>query len=229
MNVHKNARLTPQGQLLLVLRIEEEGWTVADAAAAAGLSVRRTCHWLGRYRAGGERMLCDRIPRFGAGRAGSRDRATAARPHDRPADRPGACDAALDGGGGAAPARPRPSEGARPAGADGALPARAAGRPVALRHQEARPHRRPSGKASSTTKVKRSKNRSGEASAPTTRCHASINSLAASITNRVTEGKSAETPGAVRAPLLLSDIIICCRAYRVIHPATPDIDDCHTP
>ena len=60
MNMHKNARLTPQGRLLMVLRIEEEGWTVADAAAAAGLSLRRTYHWLGRYRAGGERMMCDR-------------------------------------------------------------------------------------------------------------------------------------------------------------------------
>ena len=36
MNVHKNARLTPQGRLLLVRRITEEGWRVADAAQAAG-------------------------------------------------------------------------------------------------------------------------------------------------------------------------------------------------
>ena len=60
MNIHKNARLTPQGRLLMVRRITEHGWKVADAAAAAGLSVRRTYHWLGRYRAGGERMLHDR-------------------------------------------------------------------------------------------------------------------------------------------------------------------------
>ena len=60
MNIHKNARLTPQGRLLMVERIEEAGWTVASAAAAAGLSVRRAYHWLGRYRAGGERMLEDR-------------------------------------------------------------------------------------------------------------------------------------------------------------------------
>ena len=60
MNVHKNARLTPQGRLLMVRRIEEQGWAVAAAAEAAGLSVRRTYHWLGRYRAGGERMLHDR-------------------------------------------------------------------------------------------------------------------------------------------------------------------------
>src|SRR5260221_475417 len=56
MNVHKNARLTPQGRLLMVRRIEEEGWKVADAASAAGLSVRPTHHWLGRDRAGGERV-----------------------------------------------------------------------------------------------------------------------------------------------------------------------------
>jgi transposase len=59
MNLHKNARLTPQGRLLMVRRIDEQGWKVADAAAAAGLSTRRAYHWLGRYRAGGERMLCD--------------------------------------------------------------------------------------------------------------------------------------------------------------------------
>ena len=60
MNVHKNARLTPQGRLLMVRRIEEQGWPVAAAAEAAGLSTRRAYHWLGRYRAGGERMLHDR-------------------------------------------------------------------------------------------------------------------------------------------------------------------------
>ncbi len=60
MNVHKNARLTPQGQLLMVRRIEEQGWRVADAAAAAGLSERRAYEWLKRYRAGGEIDLRDR-------------------------------------------------------------------------------------------------------------------------------------------------------------------------
>jgi transposase InsO family protein len=60
MNVHQNARLTPQGRLLMVRRIEEEGWTVAAAAEAGGLSRRRAYHWLGRYRTGGERMLHDR-------------------------------------------------------------------------------------------------------------------------------------------------------------------------
>jgi transposase InsO family protein len=60
MNVHQNARLTPQGRLLMVRRIEEHGWTVGAAAEAAGLSIRRTYHWLGRYRAGGEIALQDR-------------------------------------------------------------------------------------------------------------------------------------------------------------------------
>jgi transposase InsO family protein len=44
----------------MVRRIEEQGWLVAAAAEAAGLSVRRAYEWLGRYRTGGERMLHDR-------------------------------------------------------------------------------------------------------------------------------------------------------------------------
>jgi hypothetical protein len=60
MNIHKNARLTPQGRLLMVLRIEDEGWKVADAAIAAGLSERRAYEWLKRYRAGGAIALRDK-------------------------------------------------------------------------------------------------------------------------------------------------------------------------
>ncbi|HEV2336220.1 MAG TPA: IS481 family transposase [Stellaceae bacterium] len=60
MNVHKNARLTPQGRLLMVRRIDEQGWRVADAAVAAGLSERRAYAWLQRYRAGGEIALHDK-------------------------------------------------------------------------------------------------------------------------------------------------------------------------
>ena len=47
MNIHKNARLTPQGRALLVSRVLDEGWRLADAAAAAGLSERRAHVWLG--------------------------------------------------------------------------------------------------------------------------------------------------------------------------------------
>jgi transposase InsO family protein len=60
MNVHKNARLTPQGRLLMIRRITEQGWMITTAAEAGGLSVRRAYQWLARYRAGGERMLHDR-------------------------------------------------------------------------------------------------------------------------------------------------------------------------
>jgi transposase InsO family protein len=60
MNIHKNACLTPPGRLLMVRRIEDQGWKVADAASAAGLSRRRTYEWLKRYRAGGEIALQDR-------------------------------------------------------------------------------------------------------------------------------------------------------------------------
>jgi len=37
MKIHKNARLTPQGRLLLVERINQQGWSIAQAAQAAGL------------------------------------------------------------------------------------------------------------------------------------------------------------------------------------------------
>ena len=60
MNIHKNARLTPQGRLLLVERITEAGWSVVQAAQAAGISVRQSYRWLARYRAEGAAGLGDR-------------------------------------------------------------------------------------------------------------------------------------------------------------------------
>lgn len=58
MNMHKNARLTPSGRVLLVERITT-GWSVADAAMASGVSVRTAHRWLSRYRSG-DRQLVDR-------------------------------------------------------------------------------------------------------------------------------------------------------------------------
>lgn len=58
MNVHKNARLTPSGRVLLVQRIES-GWPVGQAAEAAGISVRSAYRWLNPYRSG-DRQLNDR-------------------------------------------------------------------------------------------------------------------------------------------------------------------------
>jgi transposase InsO family protein len=58
MNIHKNARLTPRGRVLLVQRIES-GVPVGRAAAAAGVSRQTAYRWLRRYR-GGDRQLEDR-------------------------------------------------------------------------------------------------------------------------------------------------------------------------
>ena len=60
MNVHKNARLIPQGRALLIRRVLLEGWTVAETARAAGISTRTAFRWLARHRAGGELALQDR-------------------------------------------------------------------------------------------------------------------------------------------------------------------------
>ena len=60
MNVHKNARMTVHGRLLLVRRVREAGWRVVDAAAAAGVSERAAYSWLARYREGGAAALHDR-------------------------------------------------------------------------------------------------------------------------------------------------------------------------
>jgi transposase InsO family protein len=59
VKLHGNARLTPVQRRLMCQRIDEEGWTVSDAAESAGLSERRAYVWLGRWR-GGDRQLEDR-------------------------------------------------------------------------------------------------------------------------------------------------------------------------
>jgi transposase InsO family protein len=45
---------------LIVRRVEQEGWSLARAAAAAGVSERTAAKWLARWRAEGERGLADR-------------------------------------------------------------------------------------------------------------------------------------------------------------------------
>jgi len=59
MNVHKNARMTALGRVLLVKRVSEQGWRMADAAEAAGVSTRTGFKWLARWRSG-EETLYDR-------------------------------------------------------------------------------------------------------------------------------------------------------------------------
>jgi transposase InsO family protein len=53
MNSHKHARLTASGRALLASRILERGWTVRQAAEAAGVSLRTAYKWLARFKAEG--------------------------------------------------------------------------------------------------------------------------------------------------------------------------------
>ncbi len=58
MELHGNARLTPHGRTLMCRRVRVEGWTVREAATAAGCSERTCYRWLARFDAGQE--LTDR-------------------------------------------------------------------------------------------------------------------------------------------------------------------------
>jgi transposase InsO family protein len=61
MDVHKNARSLPVSRALLVARVEREGWSMAEAARAAGMSERRAREW--RRRALADEPLEDRSSR----------------------------------------------------------------------------------------------------------------------------------------------------------------------
>src|ERR1700750_2785850 len=58
--MHKNARLTPRSRALLVKRVMEQGWSVAAAAEAFGVSQRTGWKWLRRFREEGLEGLNDR-------------------------------------------------------------------------------------------------------------------------------------------------------------------------
>jgi transposase len=60
MKVHANAPLGPKGRLTMVGRVVGQGWSLAEAAEAAGVSERTCSKWVGRYRVEGERGLRDR-------------------------------------------------------------------------------------------------------------------------------------------------------------------------
>jgi transposase InsO family protein len=60
MNIHKNARTTPQSRALLVHRVLREHWPVSAVAMAFGVSQRTVYKWLARYRAEGAAGLRDR-------------------------------------------------------------------------------------------------------------------------------------------------------------------------
>ena len=60
MKVHANAPLGPKGRLTLARRVLEQGWSLAEAAEAAGVSERTCSKWVDRYRREGESGLLDR-------------------------------------------------------------------------------------------------------------------------------------------------------------------------
>lgn len=59
MRLHGNARTCPHSRRLAMQRLEQ-GWTLARAAEAAGVSVRTISKWRRRYRLEGEQGLVDR-------------------------------------------------------------------------------------------------------------------------------------------------------------------------
>jgi transposase len=60
MNLHANAALSWTGRRRLCELVVDEGWTVAAAAAGAGVSVRCARKWVGRYQLKGLAGLRDR-------------------------------------------------------------------------------------------------------------------------------------------------------------------------
>jgi transposase InsO family protein len=60
MNIHKNARTTPQSRALIVHRVLREHWPVSAVAIAFGVSERTVYKWLARYRTEGLPGLGDR-------------------------------------------------------------------------------------------------------------------------------------------------------------------------
>ncbi len=60
MKLHANARTCPHSRRLAVSRVEQQEWTLAAAAEAAGVSVRTVSKWRRRYREEGEHGLLDR-------------------------------------------------------------------------------------------------------------------------------------------------------------------------
>jgi transposase InsO family protein len=71
MQLHGNARLSPFQRALLCSRVREEGWTVADAADAAGCSERTAYRWLTRHDAGEPMTDRSSAPRCVPGRTPS--------------------------------------------------------------------------------------------------------------------------------------------------------------
>jgi transposase InsO family protein len=59
VTLHQNAKTCPASRVLMARRVLEEGWSLAAAAEAAGVSERRCSEWVRRYRQG-DHELADR-------------------------------------------------------------------------------------------------------------------------------------------------------------------------
>ena len=60
MKLHANGRLSVKGRELLIDRILTRGWSLTQAAEAAGVSDRTALKWVARFRSEGEQGLFDR-------------------------------------------------------------------------------------------------------------------------------------------------------------------------
>ena len=98
-----------------------QGWTLAQTAEAAGVSVRTVSKWLACHRVEGEQGLLDHssapgsIPHRTPDEQGAGDRGVAAPADDRGGDRRVPADAVVDGLGGPDPDRAREALTARAA------------------------------------------------------------------------------------------------------------------
>src|SRR5688572_17321291 len=72
MQLHGNARLTPFQRALLCTRVRDEGWTVEEAAEAAGCSERTVYRWLTRHDAGEPMTDRSSAPRHVPGRTSAK-------------------------------------------------------------------------------------------------------------------------------------------------------------
>ena len=63
MNLHSRARTCPESRALLVRRVEQDGWPLAMAAEAAGVSRKTASKWVKRFRTEGFAGLRDRSSR----------------------------------------------------------------------------------------------------------------------------------------------------------------------
>ncbi len=61
---HRNARLNVRGRQLLVERVCQQGWAIAHAAKAQGVSRQCAHRWIKRFREEGEPGLHDRSSRL---------------------------------------------------------------------------------------------------------------------------------------------------------------------